>query len=351
MREKVSIVLFVGTLFMVSVLGIFFKDREYSRYERRKLVESDALRTNFFENIDGYLEDQFPFRDEIISLNSYFDRNILLNKGSGDVIISDGYSIMKNYPLDEKSLDSFIKDINYINEEYLKDARVFYSIIPDKSYFLGSGYPKIDFDYMLSKVKDNLSPQYIDIVDSLRLEDYFKNDIHLKQETYFKVLQKLDRKMNFDYRNIKYEKKVFKNFYGATYSKIPKTVSEELEYLTNSELIDADVWHLEYGNKPIYDKEKLDGIDSYNVFLSGPSSIVKIKNNNASSDKRLILFRDSFGSSMAPLLVPYYKEIVLVDLRYIKMSLVPNYVDFSNSDVLFLYSTLVVNDSNLLKVE
>ncbi len=258
---------------------------------------------------------------------------------------------MKNYPLNEDSLDNFIEDINYINEEYLKGTQVFYSIIPDKSYFLDSKYPKIDFDYMFSKVKDNLNIQYIDISESLCLDDYFKNDIHLKQGTYFKVLRELDRKMNFGYRNIEYEKKVFNDFYGATYSKVPKTGPEQLEYLTNGELKNADVWHLEYGNKPVYDEEKLGGMDSYNVFLSGPSSIVKISNKNSSSDKRLILFRDSFGSSMAPLLVPYYKEIVLVDLRYIKMSLVPNYVDFSNSDVLFLYSTLIVNDSNLLKVK
>jgi len=351
MKEKVNIILFVGTLFVVSIMGIFFKDIEYSRYERRKLMQIDDIKEDFCLNIDSYLEDQFPFRDEIISLNSYFDRNILLNKGSGDVIIKDGYSIMMNYPLNEESLNNFIKDINYIDKVYLKNSRVFYSIIPDKSFFLDSKYPKINFDYMFSEIKTNLNIQYIDILNSLSLDDYFKNDIHLKQNSYFKVIEELDKQMNFGIRNIKYEKKAFNDFYGATYSKIPKTEPEKLEYLTNNELSNLDVWHLEYGTKAVYDEEKLVGMKSYNVFLSGPSSIVKINNENANNDKRLILFRDSFGSSLAPLLVPYYKEIVLVDLRYIKMSLVSEYVDFNDSDVLFLYSTLVVNNSNLLKVE
>ena len=63
-----------------------------------------------------------------------------------------------------------------------------------------------------------------------------------------------------------------------------------------------------------------------------------------------LIFRDSFGSSIVPLLVPFYKKITLVDLRYINMNLVNNYITFNNQDVLFLYSTLIVNNSFILKI-
>ena len=97
-------------------------------------------------------------------------------------------------------------------------------------------------------------------------------------------------------------------------------------------------------------KDKLGSVDSYSLFLSGPSSIIEMSSPNAINDRELILFRDSFGSSLAPLLLPYYKKITLIDLRYINMNMVEQYVTFENQDILFLYSTLLVNSSNLLKI-
>ena len=56
-----------------------------------------------------------------------------------------------------------------------------------------------------------------------------------------------------------------------------------------------------------------------------------------------------FGSSMAPLLVSDYSKVTLVDTRYIAPRLIGNFVDFENADVLFLYSTLILNQSAALK--
>ena len=41
--------------------------------------------------------------------------------------------------------------------------------------------------------------------------------------------------------------------------------------------------------------------------------------------------------------------MTLVDTRYIAPALLGDYVDFTNCDVLFLYSTLVLNESSVLK--
>ena len=52
---------------------------------------------------------------------------------------------------------------------------------------------------------------------------------------------------------------------------------------------------------------------------------------------------------MAPLLVSDYRKVTLVDTRYIAPKLVGNFVSFDGADVLFLYSTLVLNQSGALK--
>jgi hypothetical protein len=52
---------------------------------------------------------------------------------------------------------------------------------------------------------------------------------------------------------------------------------------------------------------------------------------------------------MIPLLVQGYRTITLVDLRYMNSSMLGQFIEFVDQDVLFLYSTLVLNNSNSLK--
>ena len=41
--------------------------------------------------------------------------------------------------------------------------------------------------------------------------------------------------------------------------------------------------------------------DPYSVFLSGSKSLLTITNPSADTDRELVIFRDSFASSLAPL--------------------------------------------------
>ena len=72
-------------------------------------------------------------------------------------------------------------------------------------------------------------------------------------------------------------------------------------------------------------------------------------NPNAESEDRLILFRDSFGSSIAPYFLESYREVTLVDIRYLSPERLGKLLDFTDCDVLFLYSTLVLNNSETIK--
>ena len=65
-------------------------------------------------------------------------------------------------------------------------------------------------------------------------------------------------------------------------------------------------------------------------------------------EKDLIIFRDSFGSSIAPLLVQGYDTVTLIDVRYISSAMLSRFVEFTDQDVLFLYSTLVLNNGTTL---
>ena len=86
------------------------------------------------------------------------------------------------------------------------------------------------------------------------------------------------------------------------------------------------------------------------MFLSGPNrSILTIENPNATTDKELIIVRDSYTNALAPLLVEGYKKITLVDIRKVPHDRLSRFVPVKGQDVLFLQSTLVLNDSSEFK--
>ena len=97
------------------------------------------------------------------------------------------------------------------------------------------------------------------------------------------------------------------------------------------------------------DFAKLTARDPYELFAGGPLSLVTIENPNAATDRELIVFRDSFGSSMVPLLVQDYAKVTLVDIRYIQIDVLDRFLEFNGQDILFLYSTLVLNNSETIK--
>ena len=115
-------------------------------------------------------------------------------------------------------------------------------------------------------------------------------------------------------------------------------------------LSDCRVYNYETGAySDVYDLTKLDSQDLYDVYLSGAQALLTIENPAGDPQKELIVFRDSFGSSIVPLLVGDYSKVTLVDTRYIRSDMLGQYLDFHGQDVLMLYSTLILNSSMSLK--
>ena len=90
-------------------------------------------------------------------------------------------------------------------------------------------------------------------------------------------------------------------------------------------------------------------MDPYDVYLSGAEAVLTMENPLAQNDRELVIFRDSFGSSIAPLLLSGYSKVTLVDIRYISSTLLDDYVSFDGADVLFLYNTAIFNAGATLK--
>ena len=157
--------------------------------------------------------------------------------------------------------------------------------------------------------------------------------------------------MNFEYKSIDYKVNSYDKFYGVYYGESAINRNpEELTYLTNNILTNATVKYLENNNlTSIYNLDKLTSLDSYEVYLDGASSYIEITNPSSTTSKELVIFRDSFASSITPLLIPYYSKITLIDNRYINSTNFSKLIKFTNQDIILMYSTLIINNSSSLK--
>ncbi len=361
-EAKITVLLLTVLFFGISIVCWLKPAGEYSATERRKLEQFPKLTLEtitegkFMTDFEEYTLDQFPLRDSFRSLKAWVSQKIFRKTDNNDIYVADGYAVKMEYPLKEEALFYAGERFQNIYEKYLKDSgsKIYASFIPDKNYFLAesSGHLSMDYDELYKNMQDEMSyAEYIDITGLLEIEDYYRTDVHWRQENLVDVAKEIGSAMGITLGN-QYKVKTLENeFYGVYFGQSALNLpGEELYYLTNEVLANCIVYNYENDKTlGIYDFEKAEGDDPYEVFLSGPVSLLKIENPNAKTEKELIVFRDSFGSSLVPLLVEGYKTITLIDIRYIQSEFLENFVDFGNKDVLFLYSTVVLTNSETLK--
>ena len=125
---------------------------------------------------------------------------------------------------------------------------------------------------------------------------------------------------------------------------------DAIHYLTNAVLEGCTVKCHDNGQtSSVYDMTKLESKDLYDIFLSGGAAVLEITNPAGIEGKELIVFRDSFGSAMVPLLLRDYAKVWVLDTRYVNPAMLEQFVEFAEQDVLFLYSTLILNSSSALR--
>lgn len=359
MNDKVKNIfvtfIFVGIIVAMLFVNILKEDTLVSVSERRKLEQfpefsiAKLFNGTFFEKFDEYVTDQFIGREMFRTTKVLTEKEIFGKQDYNNIYVKDGILVEQTYPLDEKSVTSLANKINNIKNTYLtENNKTYYTIVPDKNYFVDEGNMRLDYEKLVKIMNENLEwAEYIDIFDELELASYYTTDSHWKQEKLQNVVNKIADKMNLKLISEYEEKKIldFKGVYSGQYP--VATSGDELKILTNKILEDCTVYNYETNsNSDVYDMTKINAYDKYDVFLSGATALLKIENPNVTSDKELIVFRDSYGSSLIPLLVEDYKTVMVVDTRYIKPKILGNYIEFNNQDVLFEYSVLLINNSS-----
>ena len=359
-KQHIFVILLLWAV--LAAFAWFSPEKTVSDAERRPLAQKPAITLEalsggkFMQDFEKYSLDQFPMRDGFRTVKSLFHQYVLRQKDNNGIYLYEGYAVKQEHQLNMDSLNHALERFNYIYEKYLADSKVYMAVVPDKGYYLAEYAGQLSLDYKtLFEAMEAGMPwaQTIDLTDSLAEGDYYRTDTHWRQEHLLDAAGVICKAMGVtEPREEDYTPEALEQpFYGVYYGQAALPMKPETMYLMNSSLLDGcSVYDHETGKTgSIYDLSKLESRDLYDVYLSGARAMLTIDNPQGQTGKELIVFRDSFGSSMVPLLIQDYSKVTLVDTRYISSSLLDQFLEFHGQDVLFLYSTLILNSSSAIK--
>jgi len=345
-----------------------------------ELTLEGIINTEFMNGFGKYATDNFVFRDALRTTRSFTVFHILMQTDKSglyyDKNVGGGkYDIVEvdQYGRSATNIAKMAAEFAEAAEEggaASENIRYYYSLVPDKSIYAGKYMPGFDPELahgiLAEKLDDRMT--FIDIAGILTAGNYYRTDLHWNQSTIMSVVDILGIAMDFSERMEKdFTPNIAGDFHGVYTGQLALPLKpDSMVYMTSPAINGAEVRYLNaqtlnWTRGNMYEPQMVRGRDPYDIFLRGVQALITIDNPSAATERELFIFRDSFSSSLAPLLTSAYRKITLIDLRYImnKFLLSPvdaegtMLIDFSaimEADVLFLYSSQILNNSETLLI-
>lgn len=335
---------FLIFIFGMAIWFLLSPKSDYSSAEKRYLQQfPDASIENisngtFGEEFESFFADQFPMRNLWVGFNAYFSLYTGNNGANGVYNCKNDYLI--NVPVStdnnlDKNLGAITKFKNSI------DTPVTVMFAPSTGYITDDVLPAVHNNYNDDEYFENADKtleqsgiNFVDLRETFKEEYkngtqlYYKTDHHWTTAgaytAYTKLCESLGTtptpKDSFDIKS-------YDGFYGTTYSTsgfllTPADSIEVWENPNNNEnnikvKITEGKQITEYNSMFFYDHLEED--DKYPVFIDGNHALTEITNTSAKGGT-LVMIKDSFSHCLAPFLADNYSKIILVDMRYYKLS-------------------------------
>lgn len=363
-KNSILIILFLAILFTVPALSLASPDRPNSDLERRPLAQLTGyqayLDTHYgadFADYLAYLEtcllDQFPLRDQLRSLDAAVRVYGLRQRDINLYYKVKGHLGKLDPILQEKTIERALTLFDKASREtFNQEGKHLFALIPDKNVYMAEegSYPHYAYSRILDLVSSRLSDRtgLLSLEGILELDDYYRTDPHWDQTKLEYPASTILEALGLDlcgpdtYRETEGLAGYLGTFAGQAALPVQ---SDRLAWLSGPVLDGLTLLDPVSGEKTgIYQTDKLQGMDPYDIFMGGAKPLLVIDNPAQAEGRELVVFRDSFGSSLIPLLAAHYQRVIVVDLRYIAMDAVKDLVDINPwADVLHLYSTSVLN--------
>ena len=361
MKKKYTALLILA-LWAALTLGAWFGPaQDFSDAERRSLAQLPEFSTEkilsgkFMSEFGDFALDQFPLRDSFRRIKSLFHYNVLGQKDNNGIYLSNGSAAKQEYPLNQASVRHMLERLQFVYDTYLQSStNIVFAAVPDKNCYLAesAGQLTLNYDALWETLEEALPwATHVDLRGFLSGADYYRTDTHWRQENLLPAAEALCKILGVSAMEDYTVTELDRPFYGVYYGQAALPMEpDRISLLENELLKNCTVYdHETKKTGSVYDLTKLESRDLYDVYLSGARALLTVENPQGQPGRELIVFRDSFGSSLVPLLLSDYEKVTLVDLRYIRSDMLGQFMEFNGQDILFLYSTLVLNNSASIK--
>jgi hypothetical protein len=360
LRHILNLAVFVAVLGAFFALGLLLPAPETLKSERRlpqdfpELSARTLLSGSFMDKFEGFAADRFPFRDSFRAIRAATVLGITLQSDKSGLYADSAVGLGEFWRMDEAALKQSSEKLAKMAER-LEGINAYYSVIPDKSMYAARylpGYDHAETVRALGETLDKLS--YVPLEGALDADCYYRTDLHWNQARIGKAAARLLSAMGAGEPGPLPRESSAGTFLGVYAGRLALPVEPDILAYAEIPGLSAKYLNdttLKFEPWPIYYPEEVAGIDPYNVFLKGPQPLVVIENALAENGRELYLFRDSFGSSLAPLLARAYSKVTVIDLRYIHADMLSDFVSFApGADALFIYGAQIFNSPGVLQV-
>ncbi|MCR4717885.1 MAG: hypothetical protein K5656_11975 [Lachnospiraceae bacterium] len=339
MNKGLSIA-YIATFFLIitasAIAIIALPKRDFSEFENRVLESSidfslDSIKEGeFSKNVDNFLNDQFPFRDEAVTLKNCISYLMGAREFNGIYIADKNYLIesYKDSDFANKRIKGNAKKVarfvNLVGEnlgyDHVKCVTIPSKITIYDDYLPANAVTSTRQTYMkktlISKL-DKPDETYIDLTDALK--EHKDEYIYYRTDHHWTSLGAAYAYQAITGGSIDYDSEVVADdFYGTDYNKVhlASKADEITKYnipAADSTLVDIPTENKT--NEPLYHEDALKTHDKYTYFLNGNYQQLLL-HTGTKNGKTLILIKDSYSNSLVPFLANDYETILMIDLRY-----------------------------------
>lgn len=358
---------FLLFLLIATVFNLFGKDKTFSETENRMLAQKPEFSLNsltsgkFMSDMEDYVTDQFFIRDKWINLKMLEDLALGKRESNGVYIGKKGYLMEIPSEPNKEALDYNMKQLANFGIRHNK-LNIVMSLAPNAAYIYDHLTPAnapvrdqaADIAYVRKTADTVLN--YVDLTKVLSSHKeepiYYKTDHHWTTLGARYAFDTIAPSLGIASPTKEYEVyPVTHDFSGTLAAKsgydkgldtieiyVPQGVSSEcvVNYTEEQEKIAS-----------LYNSKALDSKDKYEVFFGGNHTRIDIST-PMETKKNLLLFKDSYANCFIPFLVPYYRNITVIDPRYYYDDIDKLIKDNEITDVLFLYNVNTFMTDNSL---
>ena len=353
MRNKVISLLFCLILIAGVAAHFLTPDRYYSENEKRTLKQLPKLSWQeirsgkFGDEIESYLQDQFPARDSWVTVKTVTEK-LSGKKESGNVYFADdGYLIEIHKEFSESQITANVEALMRLQEALSeKGIPLRVMLVPTAGGILTDKLPRFAPNADQQEVLDDAREKGLNLVDvTAALQEhrdeyiFYKTDHHWTSLGAYYAYAAWMRKRGVTPEPVSAWKKetLCDHFRGTAYAKVndPFAAYDVIDAYYKTEHHRVDYNNGNYVTDTIYERKYLNGADQYATFLNSNQAVTVVSGDGTG---RCLILKDSYANCFAQFCIDDFEETHLIDLRFFRGS-VRGYIEENGIDeVLVLYN-------------